>query len=106
VEVTLIDTTDGVTRAAIDLTSIEVPPKVTRVRDAVHVPLVDRYITCVLLSTQALTPSGSDVAAVATPPINVAPSKKPTPTFAMLDLMELPHFIYYLMCIFDIKWQY
>jgi hypothetical protein len=92
VDVTLIDTTDGVTRAAIDLTSIEEPPNVTNVRDAEQVPVVDRYITCVLLSTQALTPSGSVVAAVATPPITVAPSKKPTPTFAKLDFIYIPLF--------------
>jgi hypothetical protein len=45
IDVTLIDTTDGVTRAAIDLTSIVDPPNVTSVRVAGQVPLLDKYRT-------------------------------------------------------------
>jgi hypothetical protein len=40
-----------------------------------------RKIACVFLSTHTLTPSGSDVAAVATPPAKVAPNKNPAMTF-------------------------
>jgi hypothetical protein len=40
-----------------------------------------KKIACVRLSTHTFTPSGSDVAAVATPPTSVAPSRKAAITF-------------------------
>jgi hypothetical protein len=85
--VTLIETTEGVTSAAIDLTSIEEAPSETKVRDEMHLSLAAKYITCVFLSTQALTPIGSELAAVATPPMAVAPNRNPTPTFTMVDFI-------------------
>ena len=44
------------------------------------------------LSAQALTPTGSELAAVATPAIAVAPNKNPAPTFANVDFI-FPSFI-------------
>ena len=81
VEVTLIETTDGVTRDAMLLTSIVGAPKVIEVRVAEQPDELAKYIAWLFLSTQTFTPSGSVVAAVATPPTNVAPNKNPAIIF-------------------------
>jgi hypothetical protein len=62
-------------------TSIVGAPKVIAVRVVEQPDELAKKIACVLLSTQTFTPRGSDVAAVATPPTRVAPSKNPAITF-------------------------
>jgi hypothetical protein len=81
VATTLIDTTVGVTRDAILFTSIVGAPSVIAVREVVHPFDPARKIACVRLSTHTLTPSGSDVAAVATPPATDAPKRNAAMTF-------------------------
>jgi hypothetical protein len=78
---TLIETTDGVTRDAMLFTSIVGAPKVSSVREIEQPFDPARKIACVFLSTQTFTPSGSDVAAVAIPPVIVAPNKNPAMIF-------------------------
>jgi hypothetical protein len=81
VETTLIDTTVGVTRDAILFTSIVGAPRVIAVREVVQPFEPAKKIACVRLSTHTLTPSGSDVAAVATPPATDAPKRNAAMTF-------------------------
>jgi hypothetical protein len=81
VEMTLIDTTDGVTKDAMLFTSIVGAPSVIGVLVDEHPELAARKIAWLFLSTQTLTPSGSVVAAVATPPARVAPKRKPAMIF-------------------------
>jgi hypothetical protein len=81
VEVTFIETTDGVTSDAMLFTSIVGAPKVSEVLEVGQPFELAKKIAWLLLSTHTFTPSGSDVAAVATPPTNVAPNRNPAMTF-------------------------
>ena len=78
---TFMETTDGFTTAAILFTSMVGAPSVSAVL-VVEQPFEPaRKIAWVFLSTHTLTPSGSDVAAVATPPATDAPKRKATMIF-------------------------
>jgi hypothetical protein len=74
-EVTLIETTDGATTAAMLLTSIVGAPSVKGVRADEHPDDPARKMAWVFLSTQTFTPNGCVVAAVATPPTMPAPRR-------------------------------
>ncbi|CAB4989861.1 unannotated protein [freshwater metagenome] len=72
----------------------------TNVRAFEQVPSLDKYSACVRLSTQALSDGELFVAAVAMPPTSVAPSKNPTPTFAIvLFMQEPPNFLELLLSL-------
>jgi hypothetical protein len=83
-DVTLIETTDGVTRAAMLFTSIVGAPSVKGVRAVEHPDDPARKIAWVFLSTQTFTPNGCVVAAVATPPTMPAPKRN-----AAINLVEV-----------------
>jgi hypothetical protein len=63
------------------LISIVGAPKVSSVREVAQPFDPAKKIACVRLSTHTFTPSGSDVAAVATPPTTDAPKRNAAITF-------------------------
>jgi hypothetical protein len=81
-----IETTDGVTNEAIALTSIEVPLIEVKVRLALQLSLLAKYIAPVLLSTHAFAPTVGEIAALEIPPTSRAPAAKPVPTLAKVEL--------------------
>ena len=83
-----METTDGVTSDAMLFTSIVGAPNVSEVLEVEHPLDPAKKIAWVLLSTHTFTPSGSDVAAVATPPANVAPNRNPAMTFVEVLFMS------------------
>ena len=73
---TAIDTTDGVTVAAIFLTSKEFTVSSSGERPFEHLPSADKKSAFVLLSTHAFTPPVLLISATATPPATLAPRTK------------------------------
>jgi hypothetical protein len=83
-----METTDGVTRDAIALAFIPVPPISTKVRPVAQLPVVERKRACVRLSAHALIEPDEDVvAAVAIEPATAAPAIKAAITLKCAFLM-------------------